>query len=69
MIFYKLCMSNHKKLMEDSAAFFSKEVDKIILKVTSAKTQKQRSKYLRQMMAIKNRISLEVKMLDELDNF
>lgn len=55
--------------MEDSAAFFSKEVDKIILKVTSAKTQKQRSKYLRQMMAIKNRISLEVKMLDELDNF
>lgn len=69
MIFYKLCMLNHKKLIEDSAAFFSKEVDKIILKVSTAKTGKQRSKYLLQMMAIKNRIALEVKMLDELDNF
>ena len=55
--------------MEDSAAFFNKEVDKVILKVTTAKTEKTRSKYLKQLMALKNRLSLEVKMLDNLGNF
>ena len=62
-------MSNHKKIVEDSAAFFNKEVDKVILKVTTAKTEKARSKYLKQLMALKNRLSLEVKMIDELGNF
>jgi len=62
-------MLNHKKIMEDSAAFFNKEVDKIILKVTTAKTKKTRSKYLKQMLALRNRLSLEVKMLNDLDNF
>ena len=62
-------MSNHKRIMEDSAAFFNKEVDKVILKVTTAKTEKTRSKYLKQLMALKNRLSLEVKMIDELGNF
>ncbi len=55
--------------MEDSAAFFNKEVDKVILKVTTAKTEKTRSKYLKQMAALKNRLILEVKMLDDLGNF
>tara|TARA_B110000503_G_C6988172_1_gene346154 strand:- start:345 stop:533 length:189 start_codon:yes stop_codon:yes gene_type:complete len=62
-------MSNHKRIMEDSAAFFNKEVDKVILKVTTAKTEKSRLKYLKQMLALKNRLSLEVKMLNDLDNF
>ena len=62
-------MSNHKKMIEDSAAFFNKEVDKVILKVTTAKTEKARSKYLKQLMALKNRLRLEVKMIDELGNF
>lgn len=57
--------------MEDSAAFFNNEVDKIIFKVTSAKTQKSRIKYLKQMVALKNRLALEIKMIDEngFDNF
>ena len=55
--------------MEDSAAFFNKEVDKVILKVTKATTDKARSKYLKQMLALRNRLSLEVKMLDDLGNF
>ena len=62
-------MSNHKKIVEDSAAFFNKEVDKVILKTTRAKTEKSRLKYLKQLIALKNRITLEVKMLGELDNF
>ena len=62
-------MLNHKKIMEDSAAFFNKEVDKVILKVTKAKTEKTRSKYLQQLLALKNRLILEVKMLDDLGNF
>jgi hypothetical protein len=56
-------------MIEDSAAFFNKEVDKVILKVTTAKTEKTRSKYLKQLMALKNRLRLEVKMIDELGNF
>lgn len=55
--------------MEDSAAFFNKEVDKIILKVTTAKTEKSRLKYIKQMVALKNRLTLEVKMLKDPDNF
>ena len=62
-------MSNHKKIIEDSAAFFNKEVDKVILKTTRAKTEKSRLKYLKQLIALKNRITLEVKMLGDLDNF
>ena len=55
--------------MEDSAAFFNKEVDKVILKTTRAKTEKSRLKYLKQLIALKNRITLEVKMLGNFDNF
>lgn len=55
--------------MEDSAAFFNKEVDKVILKVSQAKTEKSRLKYLKQMVALRNRLALEIKMLDDLDNF
>jgi hypothetical protein len=62
-------MLNHKKIIEDSAAFFNQEVDKVILKITTAKTEKARSKHLKQLMALKNRLSLEVKMIDELGNF
>ena len=62
-------MSNHKKITEDSAEFFNKEVDKIIYKVTTTKSTKQRIKYVKQMIALKNRLSLEVKMLEDLDNF
>jgi hypothetical protein len=62
-------MSNHKKIVEDSAEFFNKEVDKIIYKVTTTKSTKQRIKYVKQMIALKNRLSLEVKMLEDLDNF
>ena len=62
-------MSNHKRIVEDSAAFFNKEVDKVILKVTTAKTEKSRLKYLKQMLALRKRLSLEVKMLNDLDNF
>ena len=62
-------MSNHKKITEDSAEFFNKEVDKIIYKVTTTKSTKQRIKYIKQMIALKNRLNLEVKMLEDLDNF
>ena len=62
-------MSNHKKIVEDSAAFFNQEVDKVILKTTMAKTEKSRLKYLKQLIALKNRIALEVKMLGDFDNF
>ena len=55
--------------MEESAAFFNKEVDKVIYKITNAKNDKQRTKYLKQMIALKNRLTLEVKMIDELGNF
>jgi CII-binding regulator of phage lambda lysogenization HflD len=62
-------MLNHKKIMEDSAAFFNQEVDKVIYKVVNAKNDKERTKYLKQLMALKNRLTLEVKMIDELGNF
>ena len=62
-------MFNHKQIMEDSAAFFNKEVDKVIYKITNAKNDKQRTKYLKQLMALKNRLTLEVKMIDDLGNF
>lgn len=62
-------MPSRKQIMEDSAAFFSKEVDKIILKISNAKTEKTRLKYLKQMVALRNRLTLEVKMLDDLGNF
>ena len=62
-------MSSHKKIMEDSAAFFNKEVDKIISKISNAKTDRQRTKYLKQMMALRNRLALEIKMLDGPENF
>ncbi len=55
--------------MEDSAAFFNQEVDKVIYKVVNAKNDKERTKYLKQLMALKNRLTLEVKMIDELGNF
>ena len=62
-------MLNHKKIIEDSAAFFNQEVDKVIYKVVNAKNDKERTKYLKQLMALKNRLTLEVKMIDELGNF
>jgi len=60
-------MLNHKQIMEDSAAFFNKEVDKIIYKVNNAKTDKSRIKYIKQMIALRNRLTLEVKMLNTLE--
>lgn len=62
-------MLNHKKIMEDSAEFFNKEVDKVIYNMTIAKTTKQRRKYIKQMIALKNRLSLEVRMLDDHSDF
>lgn len=56
-------------MMEDSAAFFNKEVDKVIDNINAAKTDKQRTKYLKQMIALKYRIALEIKMLDDAQNF
>ena len=58
-------MLNHKKIKEDSASFFNKEVDKVIDKVSNAKTDKMRTKYLKQMLALRQRLALEIKMLDE----
>lgn len=55
--------------MEDSAEFFNKEVDKVIRNMTTAKTTKQRKKYIKQMIALKNRLSLEVRMLDDHSDF
>lgn len=55
--------------MEDSAEFFNKEVDKVIYNMTIAKTTKQRRKYIKQMIALKNRLSLEVRMLDDHSDF
>jgi len=60
-------MLNHKKIMEDSAAFFNSEVDKVIINVTNAKTGKQRNKYLKQMLALRQRLALEIKMLDSME--
>ena len=62
-------MSSHKQMMEESAAFFNKEVDKVIDNINAAKTDKQRTKYLKQMIALKYRIALEIKMLDDAQNF
>lgn len=61
-------MLDHKKIRQESADFFSKEVDKVIVKVTKATTEKTRNKYLKQMVALRNRIALEVKMLEDLEN-
>ena len=58
-------MLNHKKIKEDSASFFNKEVDKVIDKVSNAKTDKMRTKYLKQMLALRQRLALEIKMLNE----
>ena len=55
--------------MEDSAEFFNQEVDKVIHNMTTAKTTKQRKKYIKQMIALKNRLSLEVRMLDDHSDF
>lgn len=55
--------------MEDSAAFFNKEVDKVIINISKAKTEKQRNKYLKQMIALRNRLALEIKMLDDHSDF
>lgn len=62
-------MLNHKKILEDSADFFNKEVDKVITNMTTAKSTRQRKKYIKQMMALKNRLALEVKMLDDHSDF
>jgi len=62
-------MINHKKILEDSADFFNKEVDKVITNISTAKNAKQRNKYLKQMFALKNRLQLEVKMLDDHTDF
>lgn len=62
-------MINHKKILEDSADFFNKEVDKVITNISTAKNAKQRDKYLKQIFALKNRLQLEVKMLDDHSNF
>ena len=59
-------MLNHKKITEDSANFFNKEVDKVIEKATNAKTQKKRMKHVKELIALKNRLALEVKMLNEM---
>lgn len=56
-------------MMEDSAAFFNKEVDKVINNITTAKTNKQRIKYFKQMMALKCRLALEIRMIDDSQNF
>lgn len=61
-------MLDHKKIRQESADFFSKEVDKVIAKVTTATTEKSRNKYLKQMVALRNRIALEVKMLEDIEN-
>ena len=53
--------------MEDSASFFNKEVDKVIDKVSNAKTDKMRTKYLKQMLALRQRLALEIKMLDGME--
>jgi hypothetical protein len=62
-------MINHKKILEDSADFFNKEVDKVIKNMTTAKSAQQRKKYIKQMIALKNRLALEVRMLDDHSNF
>jgi len=60
-------MLNHKKIMEDSASFFNSEVDKVILSITNAKTEKRRNKCIKQMIALKQRLALEIKMLDKME--
>ena len=60
-------MLNHKKIIEDSASFFNKEVDKTIKKAADAKTQYKRIKHIKELMALKNRLILEVKMLNEME--
>lgn len=62
-------MINHKKILEDSAIFFNNEVDKVISKISSTKSEKQREKYLKQMLALRNRLALEIKMLDDHSDF
>lgn len=53
--------------MEDSASFFNSEVDKVILSITNAKTEKRRNKCIKQMIALKQRLALEIKMLDKME--
>ena len=54
-------MLNHKQIIEDSAAFFNKEVDKIIYKVTNAKNDKERTKYLKQLMISISQVHLTIR--------
>lgn len=61
-------MLNHKKIMEDSATFFNKEVDKVIIKMTTTKSEKQRNKCIKEMEALKMRLQLELKMIEDLEN-
>ena len=60
-------MIDHKKMFESSSDFFIKETDKIIEQISKTRSVKKRTFYIAQLMALKNRIALELVMLEKFE--
>lgn len=60
-------MIDHKKMFESSSDFFIKETDKIIEQISKTRSMKKRTLYIVQLMALKNRIALELVMLEKFE--
>jgi len=60
-------MIDHKKMFESSSDFFIKETDKIIEQISKTRSMKKRTLYIAQLMALKNRIALELVMLEKFE--
>lgn len=58
-------MIDQKKMFEDSSNFFIKETDRIIELISKTKSEKKRISYINQLMYLKNRIALELAMLEK----
>jgi hypothetical protein len=60
-------MIDQKKMFEDSSNFFIKETDRIIELISKTKSEKKRISYINQLMYLKNRIALELAMLEKFE--
>ena len=60
-------MIDQKKMFEDSSNFFINETDRIIELISKTKSEKKRISYINQLMYLKNRIALELAMLEKFE--
>lgn len=60
-------MIDQKKMFEDSSNFFIKETDRVIELISKTKSEKKRISYINQLMYLKNRIALELAMLEKFE--